>query len=71
MPGHDLSKLEAELRTIQTGTNELLQIIYKKGYTTPREFELVLGAARGIAAQVKTLVSVSKEIVGETREAMA
>jgi len=71
MPGHDLSKLEAELRIIHTGTNELLKLIYKKGYTTPREFELVMGATRRIAAQMKTLVSVSKEIVGNAREAMA
>ena len=30
-----------------------------------------MGATRGIAAQMKTLVSVSKEIVGNAREAMA
>ena len=67
MPGHDLKKLDAELRAIAESTNELLKIIYNKGYTTPREFALVLGAAEGIAVQVRTLVTVSREIVGEAR----
>ena len=63
MPGHDLGKLEAELRSIQSGMDELLKIIHKPGYTSPIEFALVLGVSRGMAAQVKTLVTASKEIV--------
>ena len=65
MPDHDLKTLEAGLRGISGFSDELLKIIYLKGYTTPREFELVNGAVQAIASQMKTLVNVSKEIVGQ------
>jgi hypothetical protein len=67
MAGHDVKKLEVELRSILDGTNEMLQLIYKKGYTTPRELALTSGVAEGMAAQMKTLVTVSREIVGQAR----
>lgn len=66
---HDLKRLEAELRSIQSSTDELLKLIYKRGYTTPREFALVFGVAQGLALQVKTLTTVSREIVGEAKAA--
>lgn len=66
---HDLKRLEAELRSILTNTDELIQLIYRKGYTTPREFALVFGVAQGLAQQVKTLTAVSREIVGEAKAA--
>ena len=64
MPGHDLKHLEMLLRATTDGSNELQQLIYKKGYTTPREFALVTGAVEAIAAQMKNVVAVSREIVG-------
>ena len=67
MPEHDLKSLEAGLRGISGFSEELLTIIYQKGYTTPREFALVNGAVHAIAAQMITLVSVSKEIVGKAQ----
>jgi hypothetical protein len=65
MPDHDLKSLEAGLRGIAGLSDELLKIIYLKGYTTPREFALVNAAVQAMAAQMKTLVNVSKEIVGQ------
>ena len=53
MPSHDLKALEAELRSISDFAGELAKIIFQKGYTTPREFTLVNGAAKAIAAQMK------------------
>jgi hypothetical protein len=67
MPGHDLKRLEGELRIILDSTDELLKLIYLKGYTTPKEFALVFGVAQGLAQQAKTLVTVSREIVGQAR----
>jgi hypothetical protein len=67
MPGHDVKALELELRSIFTLTEEMLRIIIQKGYTTPREFALVSGAVEAIAAQMKTLVTVSKDILSEAR----
>jgi hypothetical protein len=64
MAGHDVKRLEGDLRSIHELTNEMLNIIYKKGYTTPREFALAKGIAEGIAVQMKSLVTVSREIVG-------
>ena len=60
---HDLKALERELRTIVTSGSDLIELIFKRGYTTPREFTLVHGAAEGIAAQMRTLVKVSQEII--------
>jgi hypothetical protein len=71
MPDHDLKGLEAELRSISGFSDELAKIIYLKGYTTPREFALVAAAVQAIAAQMKTLVTVSKEIVGQARSQSA
>jgi hypothetical protein len=34
------------LRATTDGANELQQLIYKKGYTTPREFALVTAPSR-------------------------
>jgi hypothetical protein len=67
MPGHDLKALESELRSISESASQLAKIIFQKGYTTPREFTLVNTAAQAIAAQMKVLVTVSKEIVGQAR----
>ena len=67
MAGHDLKKLEGELRSISDGAREMLDIIYKKGYTTPREFALANGFAEGMATQMKALVAVSRQIVAEAR----
>jgi len=67
MAGHDLKKLETELRNIHQWAEELLKIIYMKGYTTPTEFALVVGATEGLAVQMRTLVTVSREIVGGSR----
>jgi len=67
MPEHDLKSLEAGLRSILGFSEELIKIIYQKGYTTPREYALVNGAVQAIAAQMKTLVIVSKEIVGQAQ----
>ena len=67
MPSHDLKGLEAELRSISDLSSELSKIIYKKGYTTPREFALVNAAIKAMAGQMKTLVTVSKEIVGQAQ----
>jgi hypothetical protein len=64
MPGHDLKHLEGLLRATSDGSDELLQLIYMKGYTTPREFALVTGAVEAIAAQMKNVVAVSREIIG-------
>jgi len=63
MPDHNLKALEAELRSIGDLSNQLAQIIYKKGYTTPREFALVFGAVQAVNAQMKNVVAVSKEII--------
>jgi hypothetical protein len=71
MPDHDLKGLEAELRSISGFSDELAKIIYLKGYTTPREFTLVNAAVQAIAAQMKTLVTVSKEIVGQAHSQSA
>jgi hypothetical protein len=65
MPDHNLKALEGELMSISQLSAELAQIIYKKGYTTPREFTLVSSVAQAVNAQMKTLVTVSKEIVGQ------
>jgi len=67
MAGHDLSALEGALRSIAEYNAELLKIIHMKGYTTPRELALVTGVSGGIAAQMKTLVVVSREIVAQAR----
>ena len=64
---HNLKALEDELTSITQLSAELAQIIYKKGYTTPREFALVLAAAEAINSQMKTLVTVSNEIVGQAQ----
>ncbi len=69
MPNHNLKALESELVSIAQLSSELANIIYKKGYTTPREFELVSSAVQAVNAQMKTLVSVSKEIVGAAQAA--
>ena len=71
MPNHNLKALESELRSIGDLSNELANIIYKKGYTTPREFALVFGAVQAMNAQMKTVVTVSKEIVGAAQAAQA
>ena len=71
MPHHDLKALEGELLSISNLASELANIIYKKGYTTPREFALVSSAAQAVNAQMKTLVTVSKEIVGAAHGAAA
>jgi hypothetical protein len=63
MPDHNLKALEGELRSIGDLSNELAQIIYKKGYTTPREFALVFGAVQAMNAQMKNVVAVSREII--------
>ena len=65
MPGHNLKALEEELASISQLSTELASIIYKKGYTTPREFALVNSAVQAVNAQMKTLVTVSKEIIGQ------
>jgi len=70
MPNHDLKALESELQSISELARELANIIYKKGYTTPREFALVSAAAQAVNAQMKTLVSVSREIVGAAHAAV-
>jgi len=70
MPNHDLKALESELLSISELARELANIIYKKGYTTPREFALVSSAAQAVNAQMKTLVTVSKEIVGAAHAAV-
>ena len=69
MPGHDLKALEAELRAILSSTDELLKLIYLKGYTTPREFALVRGVVTGVVQQMNTLTTVSRDIVGQARAA--
>ena len=67
MANHNIRGLETELRGIGHSTDELLKIIHMPGYTTPAEFALVSGIAEGIALQMRTLVTVSKEIVGQAR----
>ncbi|MEP6939190.1 MAG: hypothetical protein ABI846_05455 [Rudaea sp.] len=63
MPGHDLKKLERELQSVLDLSGELIKLIYKKGYTTPREFALVSGVTEGLLLQLKTLTTVSRDIV--------
>ena len=63
MPGHDLKKLERELQAVLDLSGELIQLIYKKGYTTPREFALVSGVTEGLVVQLKTLTTVSRDII--------
>ncbi len=67
MPGHNLKALEDELVSISRLSAELAGIIYKKGYTTPREFALVSAAVQAVNSQMKTLVTVSQEIVGQAQ----
>jgi len=63
MPGHDLKKLELELQALLDLSGELIKLIYKKGYTTPREFALVEGVTEGLVIQLRTLVTVSRDII--------
>lgn len=67
MPNHNLKALEQELLSISQLSTELASIIYRRGYTTPREFTLVSSAVQAVNAQMRTLVTVSKEIVGEAQ----
>jgi hypothetical protein len=63
MPGHNLKALEADLKVISDSSDELSKLIYRKGYTTPREFALVSAAAKAMAGQMKALVKVSEQII--------
>jgi len=63
MPGHNLKALGADLKVISNASDELSQLIFRKGYTTPREFALVSAAAKAIAGQMKSLVKISEQIV--------
>jgi hypothetical protein len=65
MPVHNLKALGADLQVISDSSDELSKLIYRKGYTTPREFALVSAAAKAMAGQMKALVKISEQIVRE------
>jgi hypothetical protein len=67
MPTHDLNALNVQLKSISERALELIKIAHMPGYTTPIEFGLVLGASVAIAAQMNTLVTISKEIVARAK----
>ncbi len=69
---HDIDRLAKEIRGLVAAIdklagddrwNLLLDIIYKKGWTTPAEFKLVSGVVTHMNQQVKVLAKLQDTLV--------
>lgn len=69
---HDIDKLAKKIRGLVVEIdkfagdkrwNVLLEIIYKKGWTTPAEFKLVSGIVTNMSEQVKVLEKLQDTLV--------
>jgi len=75
--GHDLSKLEHQLETLNRRvteltniglTKELLLIIHRPGWTTPAELSLVTSAVESLTHAIEGQIQQSRQLLDAARQ---
>ena len=75
--GHDLSKLEHQLETLNRRVTELssiglskemLLIIHRPGWTTPAEFFLVANAVESLTHSIEGQIQQSKQLLEAAKQ---
>jgi hypothetical protein len=78
--GHDLSKLERQLETLNRRvtelssiglTKEMLLIIHRPGWTTPAEFYLVVNAVESLTHGIEGQIQQSKQLLEAAKQIKA
>jgi hypothetical protein len=76
MEKHELTQLEARIKSVQTShtalsnslsLNELLNIIHRPGWTTPAELAFVNAGLDSIDAQIKQLNTLTQGLINSAK----